>query len=138
MFNRFRPAFLVLPDGSTYFNTLDVELCWMCSFFLYLFFLYCSQSSQVIFKKSYFRTSEEKVYLMKSNGYVPLFTHTYYSGCSPLPIRFSNFYNIQFKPYAKPKLEIFLTKNRSWLKTIIDCCYIELCLKCDMVPISNS
>ena len=147
MFNRFRPAFLVLPEGSTYFNTLNVELYWMCSFLLYWFFLYCPQSSQLIFKKAYFRTSEEKVHLMKSNGYVPLLTHTYYSGSwvpprPLLPILFSNFfgscYNIQFKPYAKPKAEIFLTKNRSWLKTIIDCCYIELCLKCNMAPISNS
>ena len=24
-----------------------------------------------------------------------------------------------------------MTKNRSYLETVVDCCYSELCLKCD-------
>ena len=40
-------------------------------------------------------------------------------------------YNIQFKPYATSKMELFVTKNKQWLETAADCrCYIELRLKC--------
>ena len=41
--------------------------------------------------------------------------------------------NIQFKPYVIPKMELFVTKNRSWLETV-DSCYIEVRLKCDRAP----
>ena len=40
-------------------------------------------------------------------------------------------YNIQFKFYATSKIELFVTKNRQWLETVVDWCYIELHLKCD-------
>ena len=26
-------------------------------------------------------------------------------------------------------MELFVTKNRQWLETVVDCCYIKLCLK---------
>ena len=40
-----------------------------------------------------------------------------------------SFYNIQFKPYAASKMELFVTEKREWLETVIDCCYKELHLK---------
>ena len=39
-------------------------------------------------------------------------------------------HNIHFKPYAASKMEFFVTKNRWWLKTVVDCCCVELHLKC--------
>ena len=45
---------------ESYLNTSNTELCWtLCSFSLYLFFLYCSQSGQLILKKSYSRIYEK-------------------------------------------------------------------------------
>ena len=41
--------------------------------------------------------------------------------------------------FATSKMELFVTKNRSWLAgSIVGCCYIELCLECDGAPRSNS
>ena len=37
---------------KSYLNTLSIELCWLCSFFLYWFFSHCPQSNQLILKKS--------------------------------------------------------------------------------------
>ena len=46
-------------------------------------------------------------------------------------------YNIPFKLYAASKMDLFVTKNRQWLETVVDCCYIELCFKCDSTPEYN-
>ena len=35
---------------ESYYNTLNTELCWLCFCFSYWLFLYCSQSSQLIWK----------------------------------------------------------------------------------------
>ena len=35
---------------ESYLSTLDTELCWLCSFFFYWFFPFCSQLSQLILK----------------------------------------------------------------------------------------
>ena len=43
-----------------------------------------------------------------------------------------------FKPYAISKTELFVAEIKSWLETVVDCCYIELRLKCDRVPRSDS
>ena len=45
--------------------------------------------------------------------------------------------NIQFKPYATSKMELFVTKKVMTV-TVVDFCYITLCLKCGRVPRSNS
>ena len=39
--------------------------------------------------------------------------------------------NIQFKPDAAYKMELFMTINRKQLETVVDCCYKELRLICD-------
>ena len=40
----------VIFKYNSYLNTLNTELWWSCSFFLYWFFPYCSQSSQLLLK----------------------------------------------------------------------------------------
>ena len=58
------------------------------------------------------------------------------------PNTFKNFcgscYNIQFKFYGTSKIEFFVTKNRYWLETVVDCCYKERRVKCDRAPRSDS
>ena len=49
-----------------------------------------------------------------------------------------SYYNIQFKPYATSKMELFKTKNRKQLETVADCCYRELHLKCSRDPRCDS
>ena len=39
------------------------------------------------------------------------------------------------KPYATSKMELCVTKNKSWLEIVVDCCYIETC---DSDPRSDS
>ena len=42
---------VILPNfcsGSLFFNSLNFELCWLYSFFLYWLFPYSSQSSQIV------------------------------------------------------------------------------------------
>ena len=36
------------------------------------------------------------------------------------------------------KMELFVMKNRKWLETVVDCCYIGFHLKCDRAPRSGS
>ena len=46
-------------------------------------------------------------------------------------------YNIQYKPSAISKIELFVIKNRYHLETAVDCCYRELRLKCHGAPRSD-
>ena len=56
-------------------------------------------------------------------------------GAGMSPDTFQNFcglcYNSQFKHYATSMMEFFLAKNRYWLETVFDFCYIQLCFKRD-------
>ena len=56
-------------------------------------------------------------------------------GCWNEPDTFQNFcglcYNSQFKHYATSMMEFFLAKNRYWLETVVDFCYIQLRFKRD-------
>ena len=45
-----------------------------------------------------------------------------------------SYYNTQFETYATSKMELFVTKNKYLLETVVDCCYSELHLKCNRAP----
>ena len=47
---------------------------------------------------------------------------------------FRTFADVQFKACATSKIELFVIKNRLQLESVVDCCYLELRLKCDRAP----
>ena len=56
-------------------------------------------------------------------------------GGTPIPQYLLEFsWNLLQHSVATSKMELFVGKNGKWQETANDCCYRELCLKCDRAP----